>query len=570
MTISAARSERRGAGLLAFASIAILLGTLVLGARVSPAKAVDATSAQCERPLDVVLVIDRSGSMDLQTGGKSRLGWAKDAANALVDGLNAHGGVGAGGLHQVGLTTYANRDNGDGIPAGFTRDLQLGSSGPAAVHAAINAYSDSAGNGNTPFRFGMADGAANMLAGDRTEVDGVPVLQVLIFLSDGRPNPDSLAPGSRPSPADISAYLASADQAYGIAIGPDGQGDPLSEPDLDLMHAISNPDPANFRHVVDAASLPNLFASIQQELLCGDIQITKTPDPAGPVDAGTQVTYTYNVWNDGDTPLSNVTVKDDTCAPVTGFSGKTGNNLLEKGEVWTYKCAMPLQQTTTNVACAQGDFIGGGSDSACADVTVEVNPPPPPVPNIEIRKSSDATGTVEPGTLVTYTYQVENTGATPLGNVQVTDLISGSAEVACEVDSSSYTGDNGNGTLDVGETWTFTCSTSLKVTTSNEACVVADVVANQDLKVAEQQVEACDDVKVEVSQSPKESQSAQETPSPEQSVEAGTGTPAESQPDTSLSGTGGGVIPTILFSLVLIGSLGTLAWTNVRAMRRNR
>ena len=557
MAISAARGERRGAGLLALVSIGILFSTLILGARVSPAKAVDAQPAACERPLDVVLVIDRSGSMDLVTGGQSRLGWAKDAANALVDGLDAHGGVGAGGLHQLGLTTYGNRDNSDGIPAGFTRDLQLGSASAAAVHAAINAYSDSAGDGNTPFRFGMADGASNMLAGDRAEVDGVPVLQVLIFMSDGRPNPDSLAPGSRPSVGDITAYLSAADQAYGIAIGPDGQGEPLSEPDLDLMHAISNPDPDNFRHVVDAASLPDLFADIQDELLCGDIHITKTPDPAGPVDAGTEVTYSYDVTNSGDTPLSNVKVTDDTCAPVDYVSGDDGDGLLEKGETWTYSCSMTLDQTTKNEACADGDFIGGGHDSACADVTVEVNPPPPPkVPDIRIRKTENASGTVLPGTKVTYTYEVKNTGDTPLSNVDVTDLVKGTDTVACEVDSDSYTGDDNNGILDEGETWTFTCSTKLQATTENRACVTADVGANLDRLVAEKQVEDCDTAMVEVSQSP------------EQTVEAGTGTPAESQPDTSLNGAEGGVLPTILFSFALIASLGTLAYANVRSMRR--
>jgi hypothetical protein len=530
-----------------------------LGARVAPARAVDTQpTADCERPLDVVLIIDRSGSMDLVTDGQSRLGWAKDAANQLIDGLEANGGVGLGGLHQVGLSTYGNRDNSDGSPAGFTRDLQLGTATAAAAHAAVNAYSDSAGNGNTPFRFGMADGADNMLDGDRTEVDGVAVLQVLIFLSDGRPNPDSLDPGSRPGLGDITGYLTAADQAYGIAIGPDGQGDPLSEPDLDLMHDISNPDPANFRHVVLATDLPDLFADIQEELLCGDIQIEKTPDPAGPVDAGTEVTYSYAVWNDGETPLSNVEVTDDQCAPVDFVDGDDNDNgLLENGETWNYTCSMELEETTTNTACAAGDFIGGGSDSACAEVTVEVNPPPPDVPSIEIRKDANPDGPVAPGTEVTYTYEVENTGETPLDNVDVTDLIFASDVVACEVDDSDYTGDeNDNGILDVGETWTFTCSTKLDETTENEACVVADVVANADLKIAEQQVEDCDDEEVEVSASP------------EQSVEAGTGTPAESQPDTSLNGLSGGILPTILFSFVLIGSLGTLAYANVRAMRR--
>lgn len=448
MSMSVARGERRGVGILAVVSIGILFATLMLGARVSRTAAVSQQPA-CERPLDVVLVIDRSGSMAEVTGGSSRLDWAKEAANNLVDGLDANGGVGGSGLHQVGLSSYG----GD-----VTRNLQLGSSGASAIHAAINGLSAA---GNTPFRQGMADGVGNMSLGARDAVDGVAVLHVLIFLSDGRPNPDSLAPGARPSAADITAYLAAADQAYGIAIGPAGQGGALSEPDLALMNAISNPPGAsdglgdfsggNYRHVVDAASLPNLFASIQQELLCGDIQISKTADPDGPVAPGTSVTYTYKVWNDGETPLTNVSVTDDTCSPVAYVSGKSGNNLLEKGEVWTYQCSMPLQDTTKNEACADGNFIGGGHDSACADVTVEVVPP------------------------------------------------------------------------------------------SVEQSVAESVPASVPQSVAA---------------------------SVEQSVEAGTGTPAASQPDTSLNVLGGSALPTILFSFVLISSLGTLAYANVRALRR--
>ena len=67
---------------------------------------------------------------------------------------------------------------------------------------------------------------------------------------------------------------------------------------------------------------------------------------------------------------------------------------------------------------------------------------------------------------------------------------------------------------------------------SNQACVAASVAALQDLKVAEQQVTACDEVKVDVSQSPQ--QSVVGSQSPQQSVEAGTGTPAATQPNTAL------------------------------------
>ena len=92
---------------------------------------------------------------------------------------------------------------------------------------------------------------------------------------------------------------------------------------------------------------------------------------------------------------------------------------------------------------------------------------------------------------------------------------------------------------------------------SNQACVAASVAALQDLKVAEQQVTACDEVKVDVSQSP------------QQSVEAGTGTPAATQPNTALGVPTSGMLPTLLFSFLPIASLGALAYANVQAMRRH-
>ena len=184
----------------------------------------------CLTPLDVVIIIDRSGSMDLITDGKTRLAWANDAANDLVDALQANGGVGGGGLHQVGLTTYG------GTTASV--DLGLDTTSAAGVHAAIDNWDGLDGNGNTPLKTGMAAGAGDMAAGNaRDFVDGVAVTQVLIFLSDGRPNPD---PAQRPNAGEIDAYLGAADEAISIRHRPDGQGEPSSEPDLDLMALLAS------------------------------------------------------------------------------------------------------------------------------------------------------------------------------------------------------------------------------------------------------------------------------------------------------------------------------------------
>jgi hypothetical protein len=97
------------------------------------------------------------------------------------------------------------------------------------------------------------------------------------------------------------------------------------------------------------------------------------------------------------------------------------------------------------------------------------------------------------------------------------------------------------------------------VTTENQACVTAEVADDVVGDAQQEPVEDCDENEVEVSASP------------EQSVEAGTGTPAGSIPNTSLDSNGSNPLPTILFSLVLLGSLGTLAYTNVKVVaNRNR
>lgn len=181
---------------------------------------------------------------------------------------------------------------------------------------------------------------------------------------------------------------------------------------------------------------------------------------------------------------------------------------------------------------------------------------PPPEPGIEITKTDNATDPVVPGTVVTYTYQVKNTGDVPLSSVAVTDKIDGSESIACAVNSSVYTGDNGNGILDPDETWTFTCSVALQVTTTNRACVTTQV--DQAPSVG-----ACATDTVVVSTPPVTV--VVSTP-PEQEEEAGAGTPAATLADTSIELPGSSPLPAILFGLVLAGSLGALGYANVKVV----
>ena len=54
---------------------------------------------------------------------------------------------------------------------------------------------------------------------------------------------------------------------------------------------------------------------------------------------------------------------------------------------------------------------------------------------------------------------------------------------------------------------------------------------------------------------------------PEEEVEAGTGTPAGTVSDSSIVGEQSGPLPMIIFGMLLVVSLGTLAYANVKVVR---
>ena len=73
-----------------------------------------------------------------------------------------------------------------------------------------------------------------------------------------------------------------------------------------------------------------------------------------------------------------------------------------------------------------------------------------------------------------------------------------------------------------------------------------------------------------VAESEAESVAESEEASGEQSVEAGTGTPEESVTDGAFFGVGSSPLATIAFSLILLASLGGLAFANVKSVRNRQ
>jgi hypothetical protein len=168
---------------------------------------------------------------------------------------------------------------------------------------------------------------------------------------------------------------------------------------------------------------------------------------------GDTVTFTFTVTNSGNAPLSDVTVTDDRCAPVTRSSG---DELLDPGEQWTYTCSKQVppghkigeENPIRNVATATGKDALGKTVSDDDDHLVRVLHPA-----IDIEKTGPASALV--GTPLGYTLTVTNPGDVPFARQDVVV-----ADPRCEAPPAGpSTGADGTpGQLDPGDSWTYTCT----------------------------------------------------------------------------------------------------------------
>jgi len=76
----------------------------------------------------------------------------------------------------------------------------------------------------------------------------------------------------------------------------------------------------------------------------GQIHVDKTPKHQSVFSDGT-AHYTYAVTNPGTTPIHDVTVTDDKCAPLTltavGKGGDATPDTLDPADTWQYECSVP-------------------------------------------------------------------------------------------------------------------------------------------------------------------------------------------------------------------------------------
>jgi hypothetical protein len=191
------------------------------------------------------------------------------------------------------------------------------------------------------------------------------------------------------------------------------------------------------------------------------IDVVKVPTPLALPDGPGPVTYNYTLRNIGTVPVTDVTMVDNFCSPVSLVSGDVNNNAkLDTNETWKYACTTNLSTTTLNTVVATG-WANDISVSDVANATVVVGEPVVP-PLIHVTKIPNPLALLVGGGIVTYTEKISNPGTVALNNVTLSDDKCGPMKY--------ISGDtNNNSKLESTETWTYTCVAKLTKTTTNTA-----------------------------------------------------------------------------------------------------
>ena len=163
----------------------------------------------------------------------------------------------------------------------------------------------------------------------------------------------------------------------------------------------------------------------------------------------------------------------DDFVPVYVSGDTDADGLLDVGEIWVFTSRGVITYRVvpgpyTNTVTAQGAAADGCCGVATAFSshvgTVVVTPPDPAVVQVvKLVNGSDANDApgvaVTAGSAVTWTYRVSNTGQSPATGVGLVDDNGTPNNPADDFVPTYLSGDlNGNGLLDVGETWLYTAS----------------------------------------------------------------------------------------------------------------
>lgn len=319
-------------------------------------------------PLDIVLVLDASGSMeDEMSGGGTKIAALKAAANAFVDEIaKANEGIDDPELqHRVSVVKFAS-DTTDRVGNNFTRDgynysqRMIGltpctQDGKGAISSQINAL-DPAGATRADYGMSHAQKALN---------DARPgAKKVVVFFTDGKPtawsNFDSDVANSAVSTAkalkdgDTTIYTVGIQSGANPSVDPNGWG---ATNENKFLHAVSSNYPSAtaynklgaratdsdfYKTATSAAGLKDVFSGISQDIAKAAGHPTDVVE--GAEDTSGYVTFTDQL---GDymkvdsfksivfarQVFSNPTVSISNNVSTYTFHGEAGNVLYPTGNL---------------------------------------------------------------------------------------------------------------------------------------------------------------------------------------------------------------------------------------------
>ena len=172
-------------------------------------------------------------------------------------------------------------------------------------------------------------------------------------------------------------------------------------------------------------------------------------EPESVSQAGTNVTFRYEVTNGGREPLKNVTILDGGPTPPVLVSGDTNRNgALDAHETWQFQSRTTIEQQHLDRGTVLRHVVARSDEATSDSRDLEVHLQRKP--GIAISTLVNGAKSVQisaPGP-VSYTYIVSNTGNVRLTGINVRDE-QGDAPTLRRGDN------NGNQALDVGERWEY-------------------------------------------------------------------------------------------------------------------
>jgi len=228
--------------------------------------------------------------------------------------------------------------------------------------------------------------------------------------------------------------------------------------------------------------------SAEVPILRPHMTVTKTADVTSVQGASDQIVYTVTVLNDDTVPLYSLSLNDpllgsglQAVVQSSGYIGKNigdtdGDGVLDAQETWIYQGTYSVNAAdiSTNGGADHAGYSGAGGDgyvdntvvatasysgiqiSASASQAVEIIRP-----HLTVAKTAQETAVYAASDLVHWTVTVTNDGNKALTSVSVDDPLLGTGGLQAVVQTVGYSGANigdtdGDGVLDVGETWTYT------------------------------------------------------------------------------------------------------------------